>query len=289
MQYHGNVFRPPSEAESLIIQVTYGCSHNKCTFCYMYKGEKFHIRKVDEVIESLQDIHPYYENCRKIFLADGDALIMKQADLVRLLTYLQKRFPRCERVGVYASPRSILRKSIADLHELKKLGIGIMYLGVETGSDALLKKICKGVTRSEMIEAGKRVKQAGIALSITMINGLGGIEAWEEHAIQTASISNEIQPDYIGLLNLRLYDTTELTRQAERGDFVPLTPKGLLDETKLLLQNFELEHTVFRSNHASNYIPLAGVLNKDKEALLKQLEKSYQYVDHIARVKPILL
>ncbi len=289
MQYHGNVFRPPSEAESLIIQVTYGCSHNKCTFCYMYKGEKFHIRKVDEVIESLQDIHPYYENCRKIFLADGDALIMKQADLVRLLTYLQERFPRCERVGVYASPRSILLKSHAELCELKELGIGIMYLGVETGSDALLTKICKGVTRSEMIEAGKKVKQADIALSITIINGLGGIDAWQEHAVQTASISNEIQPDYIGLLNLRLYDTTELTRQAERGEFVPLKPKGLLDETKLLLQNFELEHTVFRSNHTSNYIPLAGVLNKDKAALLKQLDEGYQYVDHIARVKPILL
>ena len=289
MHYHGNVFRPPSEAESLIIQVTYGCSHNKCTFCYMYKGERFHIRPVDEVIESLSDIHPYYEKCRRIFLADGDALIMKQADLVRLLEYLQKRFPTCERVGIYASPRSILLKSPDELQQLKALGLGIMYLGVETGSDTILKNICKGVTRAQMIEAGKKAKETGILLSITMINGIGGKDLWEEHAVQTASISNEIQPDYIGLLNLRLYDNTELTRQTERGEFIPLKPKELLDETKLLLQNFNLKHTVFRSNHASNYISLAGILNQEKKRLLDQLEESYAFVDHIAKIKPILL
>ncbi|MGP1454699.1 MAG: radical SAM protein [Treponema sp.] len=289
MHYHGNVFRPPSEAESLIIQVTYGCSHNKCTFCYMYKGEPFHIRPVDEVIESLSDIHPYYEKCRRIFLADGDALIMKQADLVRLLEYLQKRFPTCERVGIYASPRSILLKSPDELQRLKALGLGIMYLGVETGSDTILKNICKGVTRAQMIEAGKKVKEAGVLLSITMINGIGGKDLWEEHAVQTATISNEIQPDYIGLLNLRLYDTTELTRQTERGEFIPLKPRELLDETKLLLQNFNLKHTVFRSNHASNYISLAGILNQEKKRLLDQLEESYAFVDHIAKIKPILL
>lgn len=289
MHYHGNVFRPPSEAESLIIQVTYGCSHNKCTFCYMYKGEPFHIRPVDEVIEALSDIHPYYEKCRRIFLADGDALIMKQADLVRLLEYLQKRFPTCERVGIYASPRSILLKSPAELRQLKALGLGIMYLGVETGSDTILKNICKGVTRSQMIEAGKKVKEADILLSITMINGIGGKDLWEEHAVQTATISNEIQPDYIGLLNLRLYDNTELTRQTERGEFIPLKPRELLDETKLLLRNFNLKHTVFRSNHASNYISLAGILNQEKKRLLDQLEESYAFVDHIAKIKPILL
>lgn len=289
MEYYGNVFRPPSEAQSLIIQATYGCSHNKCTFCYMYKGEGFHIRSVDEIIESLADIHPYYEKCRRIFLADGDALMMKQADLVRLLEYLRKRFPTCERVGVYGSPRSILIKSVEDLKKLKELGIGIIYLGVESGSETILKNIRKGVTRSEMIEAGKKVKESGIALSVTMINGLGGQELWQEHATETATISNEIQPDYIGMLNLRLYDNTELTQQVQRGEFIPLKPKELLDETKLLLQNFELVHTVFRSNHASNYIPLGGVLNRDKEKLLRQLEEGYEIVEHIAKVKPIVL
>lgn len=289
MEYYGNVFRPPSEAQSLIIQATYGCSHNKCTFCYMYKGEGFHIRSVDEIIESLSDIHPYYEKCRRIFLADGDALMMKQADLVRLLEYLRKRFPTCERVGVYGSPRSILIKSVEDLKKLKELGIGIIYLGVESGSETILKNIRKGVTRSEMIEAGKKVKESGIALSVTMINGLGGQELWQEHATETATISNEIQPDYIGMLNLRLYDNTELTQQVQRGEFIPLKPKELLDETKLLLQNFELVNTVFRSNHASNYIPLGGVLNRDKEKLLRQLEEGYEIVEHIAKVKPIVL
>ncbi len=289
MEYYGNVFRPPSEAQSLIIQATYGCSHNKCTFCYMYKGEGFHIRSVDEIIESLADIHPYYEKCRRIFLADGDALMMKQADLVRLLEYLRKRFPTCERVGVYGSPRSILIKSVEDLKKLKDLGIGIIYLGVESGSETILKNIRKGVTRAEMIEAGKKVKESGIALSVTMINGLGGQELWQEHATETATISNEIQPDYIGMLNLRLYDNTELTQQVQRGEFIPLKPKELLDETKLLLQNFELVNTVFRSNHASNYIPLGGVLNRDKEKLLRQLEEGYEIVEHIAKVKPIVL
>lgn len=289
MEYYGNVFRPPSEARSLIIQATYGCSHNKCTFCYMYKGEGFHIRSVDEIIESLADIHPYYEKYRRIFLADGDALMMKQADLVRLLEYLRKRFPTCERVGVYGSPRSILIKSVEDLKKLKELGIGIIYLGVESGSETILKNIRKGVTRAEMIEAGKKVKESGIALSVTMINGLGGQELWQEHATETATISNEIQPDYIGMLNLRLYDNTELTQQVQRGEFIPLKPKELLDETKLLLQNFELVNTVFRSNHASNYIPLGGVLNRDKEKLLRQLEEGYEIVEHIAKVKPIVL
>lgn len=255
----------------------------------MYKGEGFHIRSVDEIIESLSDIHPYYEKCRRIFLADGDALMMKQADLVRLLEYLRERFPTCERVGVYGSPRSILIKSVEDLKKLKELGIGIIYLGVESGSETILKNIRKGVTRTEMIEAGKKVKESGIALSVTMINGLGGQELWQEHATETATISNEIQPDYIGMLNLRLYDNTELTQQVQRGEFIPLKPKELLDETKLLLQNFELVHTVFRSNHASNYIPLGGVLNRDKEKLLRQLEEGYEIVEHIAKVKPIVL
>lgn len=289
MEYYGNVFRPPSEAQSLIIQATYGCSHNKCTFCYMYKGEGFHIRSVDEIIASLTDIHPYYERCKRIFLADGDALMMKQPDLVRLLEYFQGRFPTCERVGVYGSPRSILLKSVEDLKKLRDLGLGIIYLGVESGSDTILKNIRKGVTRAEMIEAGKKVKESGIALSVTMINGLGGQELWQEHAVQTATISNEIQPDYIGMLNLRLYDNTELTQQVQRGEFIPLKPKELLDETKLLLQNFELENTVFRSNHASNYIPLGGVLNQDKEMLLQKLEEGYEIVEHIAKVKPIVL
>lgn len=289
MEYYGNVFRPPSEAKSLIIQATFGCSHNKCTFCYMYKGEPFKIRSLEEIKASLVDIHPYYEQSKRIFLADGDALMMKQKDLVALLEYLRERFPKVERVGVYGSPKSILIKSVEDLKHLRELGIGIVYLGVESGSEQVLKDINKGVTVEEMIQAGKRVKEAGIQLSITMINGLGGKPLMEDHAIGSAKISNAIQPDYIGMLNLRLYDNTELTRQVERGEFIPLKPKELLDETKLMIENFELENTVFRSNHASNYIPLKGILNKDKARLLEEVEESYNYVEDIAKVKKIIL
>lgn len=273
MRYEGALYRPPSEAYSLIVQATIGCSHNKCTFCYMYKDKKFRIRKIDEIIEDLILGRQTYRHVKRIFLADGDALIIKTADLIKILKAINKLFPECERVGIYGSPRSILIKDIAELKELNSLGLGIVYLGIESGSDVVLEKVNKGVTAKEMIEAGKRVVEAGIKLSVTLISGLGGKEYSKLHALESARVLNEIRPHYIGLLTLLLDEETELYKEVEEGTFKLLTPMEVLEETKILVENLNIDNCIFRSNHASNYVPLRGTLKKDKELILKQIDE----------------
>lgn len=174
MQYEGRVFRPPSEARSLIIQATIGCSHNKCTFCDMYKEKRFRIRKVEDVLRDLRDCAAYYGSATRVFLADGDALIMKTEDLERILLCIRENFPRCERVGIYGSPRSIHLKTPGELALLKELGLGIVYLGLESGSDKILERVQKGETAGQIVEAGKKVMAAGLKVSVTAISGLGG-------------------------------------------------------------------------------------------------------------------
>ncbi|MHB8172526.1 MAG: radical SAM protein [Thermincolia bacterium] len=271
MQYDAPLFRPPSEAYSLIIQVALGCSHNKCTFCSMYKSKNFKVRSLEEIKADLKEarfLHPYVE---KVFLADGDALILSTPILLEILNTIKELFPECKRVGIYGSPKAINLKGVDELIKLKNAGLGIIYMGMESGNVEILKNINKGVTAQEMIEAGQRVKQSAISLSITIISGLGGRRKIQEHAQDTANMLNQINPEYLGLLTLMLEKDTVLYEQLEAGQFALLRPREVILETKILLENLELTRCVFRSNHASNYLSLEGNLPQDKAQLIKQL------------------
>ncbi len=270
MRYEGTVYRPPSEAGSLIIQLTIGCARNTCTFCNMYKDKKFRIRPLDEVAEDLEMARNYYNRVqvRRIFLADGDALIVKTDDLCH------EYFPEVERISVYGAPKDILNKTPEDLRRLKEAGLDMVYMGLESGSDEVLTDVKKGVNAAEMIEAGKKVREAGMVLSMTVISGLGGKKYWKEHALGSAKVISAIKPEYVGFLTLMVEPGTEMYDQLHRGEIELMDPQEVLDETELFIRNVDAEGTVFRSNHASNYTALGGTLNRDKEKILAQIESS---------------
>jgi len=278
MKYEGTVYRPPSEAYSLIVQVTIGCSHNKCSFCSMYKDKRFRIRTVDEIFKDLEEARKHCFAVKRIFLADGDALVLPTVTLKDILIKIKEMYPECERVGVYGAPKDILNKSVQELKELKELGLGIVYLGVESGSDIILKSINKGVNSQEMIEAGKRVKESGIKLSATLISGIGGVDGMQEHARESAKVINCIDSDYVGVLTLMVEEGTEIYNFVREGNFKLLSPAEIMIETRELINQLEVSNCIFRSNHASNYMSLGGVLPKDKDTLLMQLEKAIKGV-----------
>lgn len=287
MRYEGTVYRPPSEAYSLIIQVTIGCSHNKCTFCSMFKDKKFRIRSLEDIFEDLERAERYYKTVKKVFLADADALVLKTDHLEKILLKIKELFPECEKVSTYTTAKDILRKSESELLKLKNQGLKMVYLGIETGSDEILKEVKKGVTANEMIEAGKRVKKVGIKLSVTLISGLGGTQKSKEHAIESSKVINAIDPDYLGLLTLTVDNNTEMYDKVHRGEVTPLSPREVMIENRKLVENLQLTHCVLRSNHVCNYVPLAATLNEQKELLLEQLdqiiEEDYNYKNEIYR------
>jgi radical SAM superfamily enzyme YgiQ (UPF0313 family) len=253
----------------------------------MYKDKSFRIRNVEEVLCDIEECKRYYRSVSRVFLADGDALAMKTDDLKRILMKIRETLPECERVGIYSSPKDILRKSHEELKELKKLGLGIAYMGLESGSDDILRNIKKGVTSSEMIEAGRKLINTGIKLSITLISGIGGKDGWKEHALESARVINEINPHYLGLLTLLIEPGTEMEQQIEKGGFELLGPREVLEETGLLIEKLDLSQCVFRSNHASNYFALAGTLPQDKQRLLQEIHQAmnseYDYKDEYFR------
>lgn len=276
MRYEGTVYRPPSEAGSLIIQFTIGCARNTCTFCNMYKNKSFRIRPLQEVEEDLELARRFYNRVqvRRIFLADGDALIVKTADLLHIIDKCHKYFPEVERISVYGAPKDILGKTPEELRQLKEAGLDMVYMGLESGSDEVLREVKKGVTADEMIEAGKKVREAGMVLSMTVISGLGSKKRWREHALGSARVISAIKPEYVGFLTLMLEPGTEMYEQERRGEFELMTPQEVLDETELFIREVDAEGTVFRSNHASNYTALGGTLNRDREKILAQIETS---------------
>lgn len=274
LRYEGKVYRPPSESKSVIIQATIGCSHNKCTFCSMYKEDQFRIRKTEEIIEGINSARIDYRNISRVFLADGDALMIKTEELVKILHYIKNIIPECERIGIYASPKSIMTKSIEELKILKAAGLSIAYLGLESGSDEILEDINKGATSDEIIHEANKLKDANILLSVTLISGLGGKEKWKQHAIESAKAINQIQPDFLGLLTLMIEPGTKMYDDVNSGDFQLLNPEEIAVETLLLLENLDVEGCIFRSNHASNYISLKGTLNHDKDIMIKQLKQA---------------
>lgn len=275
MRYEGVVYRPPSEARSLIVQVTIGCAHNNCTFCNMYKEKQFRVRRMDEIMADLQEAHDAYAAyVQKVFLADGDALIMKTEDLLTILAAIRKLFPRVTRVAAYGTAQDIHRKSEDELRQLMEAGLGIVYVGAETGDDEILAYIRKGVTAEEVITAGQKLKRCGIATSVTLISGLGGREKVKEHALSCAKLITEMNPEYASFLTLRLYEGTPMYDDVVEGRFERITPDEIMDEMKIFLENVDSPDTVFRTNHASNYVVLAGTLNKDIPEMLETLENA---------------
>ncbi len=278
--YDTPVFRPPSEARSFILRVTRGCAHNKCTYCNMYRGVPFQILSDEEISRQIAlAVHYGKESVRRVFLADGDALVLPTAKLLKILQALRENFPKLQRVASYAAPKDILRKSEEELRQLKEAGLQLLYYGMETGDDITLKAVNKGVNAAEAIEAGRRVTASGMKLSLMVILGLAGKEGSQRHALETAKAINIIQPTMLSALCLMLYRGSELLDQFENGEFNPLSPQGLMEELHLMMQNIDLpqdKHCLFRSNHVSNYVQLAGTLPKDKDRLLSEIAYSAQ-------------
>ena len=278
--YDTPVFRPPSEARSFILRVTRGCAHNKCTYCNMYRGVPFQILKDEEISRQIAlAAHYGKDRVRRVFLADGDALVLPTAKLLKILQALRDTFPKLQRVSSYAAPKDILRKSEEELRQLKEAGLQLLYYGMETGDDITLKAVNKGVNGEEAVEAGRRVTASGMKLSIMVILGLAGKEGSKRHALETAKAINIIQPTMWSALCLMLYRGSELLDQFERGEFNPLSPAECMEELYTIMENVDLpedKHCLFRSNHISNYIPLAGTLPKDKQRLLREIK----YSDH---------
>ena len=274
MRYEGDIFRPPSEAYSLLVQVTIGCSHNTCTFCSMFRNKKFRVRDVNEVIEDLVDARQRYRYVERIFLCDGDALCLSNDKLMLILKVVQKLFPECKRVNVYGNTIDVLAKTPEELKELYENGVKIVYLGAESGSDKILKAINKGSTSAEIIEAVKRLEVAGIKASVSMISGLGGKENWEEHAIESGRVITEMNASYVAMMTLRILPDAPMYKTVQQGELTLLEPTEVMQELYLMLKNSNpTGPTVFRSNHANNYYSLKGTLPEDQARLLATLEK----------------
>jgi len=286
-----DIIRPPSEWKSYFLPLTSGCSNNTCTFCGYY-GSKLQVRDVDDIKSEIDAVAlftrrgirlPNISNVvyvvaqgwdgKRIFLQDGDALVYPFPKLREVLRYLNEKLPGVERIGTYATPQDILRRNSDELKELRRLKVGIFYTGLETGDDELLQKIGKGVSSTQMIEVGKKVKEAGVAFSVTVILGLGGVERSKAHVFGTAKVLTEIDPNYVGALTLTLVPGTPLYEQWERNEFHPISPFQSLDELRLIIENSNFTDCFFSSMHASNYLSVRGKLPQNKDRMLRELEK----------------
>jgi radical SAM superfamily enzyme YgiQ (UPF0313 family) len=272
MKYEGAIFRPPSEADSLILQITVGCSHNRCTFCGSYKEKRFRIKTFEEIKEDIDEAAQSGWSFDRVFLADGDALIVPQRRLLEVMAYLREKLPRLRRVGAYANAKGVLKKTAEELRELKESGLGIIYLGVESGDQVVLDRVCKGTTYEKLVQAGKMVKEAGMKLSVTVLLGIGGRERSREHAIATGRILTEMDPDYVGALSLIIVPGTPLHEEMTKGDFALPTPFELIEELRIMIEHTDM-HGLFFSNHASNYLPIKARMPKDKEATLRLIDE----------------
>jgi radical SAM superfamily enzyme YgiQ (UPF0313 family) len=272
MHYEGVIIRPPSEADSVLLQVTVGCSHNRCTFCGTYKGVRFRF-KDDAIIEA--DIRYAARNfgfLRRVFLTDGDVLILPQRKLTWVLSRIRKELPEINRVGLYGNAKSILRKTPEELKELRALGLGIVYLGLESGDAEVLREIKKGVSPERMIEAGQKVREAGLKLSVTVLLGIAGRERSLTHARATGMVLSAMDPNYVGVLTLMVLANTELGQKVKEGGFDLLTQRELLLELREMLTHTSLTRGIFLSNHASNYLPLRVKMPAGKDQALLAID-----------------
>lgn len=273
-RYEGDIFRPPGEWRSHLLQCTIGCSNNTCTFCGMYKEKHFRVRPLDDILQDIDMAEFYYRSAcptriRRIFLCDGDAIVMRQSDLLTIIETLYRKFPYLERVNTYAGPRSTMTKTPDQLRELREAGLYRAYLGVETGSDTLLKKVKKGVSAEEMLQAGLRLKEAGIDLWAIIIMGLAGPgSASQEHALATADLINQMGPQHCSAMTYMCAEGTPMGDDVLAGRFTMLTQRQVLEETRLFIQNITVGPLHFTSDHASNYLPLKGTLPDQRDELV---------------------
>lgn len=274
MHYEGNVFRPPSEANSILLQVTTGCSHNKCTFCGMYKQQKFTIKDENILLQDILFAAQHCRNQQRLFLCDGDTLSISQQRLVKILKLIKQHLPWVNRVGIYANTKSIYNKSVEQLKELRSLGLKIAYMGLESGDDQTLTAINKGADAQRMIDMGVKIRSAGIALSITVLLGIAGKNRSAVHARETGRVLTAIDPEYVGALSLMLVPGTPLYNQYEKGNFELLSPQEMLREIATIIENTTLSDGYFHANHASNYLPIKAHLPEDKEKTLALIAKA---------------
>ena len=273
MRYKGKVYRPPSEACSLIVQVTYGCSHNGCAFCDMYDDKHFALRPMEEIREDFRLARQVYRSVERVFLADGDALIRPAEQLLEILGWVYDLFPECQRVTCYASPTSLHVRTEDELRALRGAGLTMVYMGLESGCNAVLERMNKGHDAASIIAAGQKARRCGLALSVTAISGLGSLDLLEDHAMGTAQALSAMKPEYIGLLTLMVEPGTPLERWVREGSFAVPGAPDILRETEIFLHHIDSEGSVFRMNHASNYLTLKGTLNADKPALLARVHQ----------------
>jgi radical SAM superfamily enzyme YgiQ (UPF0313 family) len=271
MDYVGHVIRPPSEAYSMIIQVTVGCSHNMCTFCGTYKEQKFRVKDMATIKRDIDEASRYRFD--RVFLADGDVLILPTATILEIIDYIKKKNRHVERIGVYANSKAILKKTPAELKELKEAGIGILYQGIESGNKEVLRRIKKGAFPVNMKEAAAKVKESGILLSQTVLLGIGGTELTMDHARDTGKLLGEMSPDFASALTVMLLPNTELYQAYRAGTFVLPDKFGLLEELKVIVETMDVKsRCLFTSNHASNYLPIRAVLPDQKGEILDLLD-----------------
>jgi radical SAM superfamily enzyme YgiQ (UPF0313 family) len=276
MDYQGIIIRPPSEANSIILQVTVGCSHNKCTFCGTYKGVRFRIKPESLVEQDIDFAARYCRRQRRVFLTDGDGLIMPQARLLKLLKTIRQRLPWVTRVGIYANAKSIRTKTLEELKALRELGLGIVYMGLESGDAETLKEVRKGVRVETMVAMGRKVVEAGIKLSVTVLLGLAGPERSDVHAQATGQALSAMDPDYVGALSLMLLPNTPLGHDYSEGRFKLISPMEMLRELRIMMAHTDLSSGLFHANHASNYLPIKARLPRDKEATLSLIDRALQ-------------
>ncbi len=272
MHYEGNIIRPPSEANSILIQVTVGCSRNKCTFCGTYKGERFKIKPVEVVMDDIDFASRHCKRQDRLFLCDGDALIISQSKLLKIMHKIRKKLPWVKRIGIYANAKSLETKTIEELKQLKAYGLGIVYVGLETGDDSTLKSIRKGTTSSHTVEVCQKIKLANIKLSLTILLGIAGRERSLIHAKRTGDTLSNIDPEYVGALSLILIPGTPIYDEYKSGKFELLEAHEMLKELRVIIENTNLSNGLFHANHASNYLPIRATMPDDKEIVLKAID-----------------
>jgi len=280
MRYEDPVFRPPCEAGSLIIQATIGCPHNQCTFCGMYKMKRYRVRPLHEIREDLQMARRVWADPFSVFLADGNTIAMRTDDLVQVLDYVREAFPNVQRISCYGGARFIRGRKVEDLRRLKEHGLQIVYMGLESGDDEILRRVHKGATADDYVRAAAKMRESGILLSTYVLAGLGGRERMREHAMGSAATLNRMKPDYIRIRTLAFLPGFPLYEQLQAGEFQECTGREIAEETRLLMENLQVDGAEFLSDHISNYLPLYGRLPEDKKRMLAAIEEALAVPDN---------
>jgi radical SAM superfamily enzyme YgiQ (UPF0313 family) len=276
MRYEGKLYRPPSEAYSYILQATIGCSHNLCTYCDMYRDKKFRVRALEESLEDIELAKRRFPQTEKVFVADGDALLMETEHWLTILEALREAFPRLRQVSCYATAENVLEKNPEELLALREAGLGLLYIGPESGDDKTLKRIVKGASYADHVRAAEMAHEAGMKISVIMLLGAGGVKRSEEHAAASARLVSEMDPEYLAALTLTIVPGTPMARMAEKGGFTLPDPMAMLRELRTLVAEARPSGALFRTNHASNYLPTGGRLPEDRDKIVSIIDAAIE-------------